>query len=111
MWAGVTKPKIARKTFLLFACLGLLIGTVMPIVEYLVLFTVDGLSTYTLQLFFKDAFVLADPWFSVVYIIAELVSLFLLARINRTMAAAALITATISTILLLNFVAHLPTIS
>ena len=101
----MTRPKIALKTFLLFALSGLLIGAVMPLVEFVALYALDLTGASALQYFFHGA-ALGDPWLSIVFVLVEMSILFFMARYNKTLACAALITTTIGTALVLNFIWH-----
>jgi hypothetical protein len=76
---------------------GLLIGLLMPPVEYVAVIVAD-ISFFSFRVnFVNDGFILGDPWISIVFVFVVIFSLFLLAKFNKTLAAAALSTAIIST--------------
>ena len=77
--------------------LGLLIGLLMPPVEYVAVLLADyGFACFT-QIFHKDGFALDDPWLSIVFVLVEIITLFFLTRFNKILTAAALLTAIITT--------------
>lgn len=89
----------------LLVCSGLLIGAVMPFVEYVALFLIDLTVALIFQNFLHGA-ALGDPWLSIVFVLLEIISLFFMAKYNKILAGSALITAATGTALLLNFMWH-----
>ena len=76
---------------------GLLIGLLMPPVEYVAVIVADISFFRFRENFVNDGFVLGEPWISIVFVLVEIITLFFLARFNKTLAAAALSAAIIST--------------
>ena len=90
--------------------LGLLIGLLMPPLEFAAVCLADFFLARFRQLFVNDGLALGNPWLSIVFVLVEIITLFFLARFNKTLAAAALTVATGGTILLLVVTSHIPDI-
>jgi hypothetical protein len=101
--------KSKRITLLVFS--GFLIGLLMPPVEYVAVCLADYFLARFRQLFVNDGLALGNPWLSIVFVLVEMTTLFFLARFNRTLAVAALFTATAATVVLLVITSHIPDIS
>jgi hypothetical protein len=79
---------------------GLLIGLLMPPVEYVAVYLADyGFARFR-QIFVNDGYIMGNPWISIVFVFMVIFSLFLLARFNKTFVAVALSTAIITTALI-----------
>ena len=89
--------KTKLKQIILLTCSGLLIGLLIPPVEYVAVIVADISFFRFRENFVKDGFALGDPWISIVFVFVVIFSLFFLARSNKTLAAAALSTASITT--------------
>ena len=102
-------PKLER--IILFVFSGLLIGLLMPPIEFVAVLIADFGFFRFRQIFTHDDYVMGEPWLSIVFVLVEIFSLYLLARFNKTLATTCLIIATASTVVLLEIMSHLPDIS
>ena len=93
-------PNNKLKQIILPVFSGLLIGLLMPPVEFVAVFLADyGFARFR-QIFVKDGYIMGNPWISIVFVFMVIFSLFLLARFNKTFAAVAVLTAIITTALI-----------
>ena len=90
--------------------IGLLVGMALPIVLFLILVVADGILINVAYSRFQAAIGLNKLQVFALLVPLEIISLFFLARFNKTMAVAALFPATGVTLLLLNFLLNLPDI-
>jgi len=102
----MNKPAVKRVAFTIFS--GLLIGLLIPPAEFAAVFYADYEFSCLRQYFINDGYMMGDPWLSIIFVGVEIITLYLIARCNKTLATAALITATASTVVLLEIVSHIP---
>ena len=94
----------------LMICLGLVAGAVMSVVELIAVIAFSVACLNFEVVLFKHTLGLIIVLFVGAYVSVQLWTLYHMARFNMIFAAAALITASAGTILLLNFTMHLPTL-
>ena len=90
-------PNDSKTKIALTICIGLVVGTILPIVLFLVVAVVDGTVVNVAYSRFDAVVGLAVSQLYIPLIPTEVISFFFLARLNRTLAAAALPTAIIAT--------------
>ena len=79
-------------------CIGLVIGAVLPLALILILVVADGIVVNVAYRYFHASAGFNTVWLSILLIPMVIISLFFLARSNKTLATAALLTAIISTV-------------